>query len=136
MTTTETATTRALGPKTTEIRIRGFTLIQDKPPEFGGTDRGPMASEYLLAAWGACMTTTFTRIAGIRKVPVDDLEVITRIVFDDKGTTQALELDANVTSPAETKAVDKVFELAARTCTIAQLLGGVDVRKQLIHVKS
>ncbi len=136
MSTTESATIRALGPKTTEIKIRDFTLIQDKPAEFGGNDRGPMASEYFLAAWGACMMTTFTRVAQIRKVPIDDARVEARIILDDKGMTESLELDAHVTSSAPEKAVKTAFELAAKSCTVSRLIGDIPVQKRVLYYPS
>ncbi|MHB8586776.1 MAG: OsmC family protein [Thermoplasmatota archaeon] len=118
---TEIARGELLGPKSTRIQIRQFTLIQDKPPESGGNDRGPMASEYLLAALAACTLTTAARIAATRHVEMT-LRVETQMDFDDRGEVSGFRMTERVDSKAERKDVETVLNLTERACTISKLL--------------
>lgn len=120
--TTERASGRLVAPKTTRIQVRQFELIQDKPPESGGTDQGPMASEYLLAALVACTLTTARRIAEQRKVEMT-VEADAEMDFDDRGEIVGFRLIERVRSPADRKAVETVLALSERACTISKLLG-------------
>lgn len=49
---------------TTEAPARGFRLIVDEPPSFGGADAGPNPEEILLAGVGTCQAITGSDSAG------------------------------------------------------------------------
>src|SRR5688572_11198662 len=63
----ESATAIPLSPVSVRVQMRGHTLVQDKPPTSGGADKGPMASELLLAGLLACQHSTFHKIAAKRR---------------------------------------------------------------------
>lgn len=119
---TERASGRLLAPKTTRVTIRQFELVCDKPAASGGTDRGPMASEYLLAALASCTLTTTHRIAEQRGVALQ-LEVDAEMDFDDRGEVVGFRLRERVRSSAPRQEVETVLRLSERVCTISKLLG-------------
>ncbi|HVL47817.1 MAG TPA: OsmC family protein [Candidatus Thermoplasmatota archaeon] len=122
MTSTEIARAVLVAPKTTEIAIRGHTIRCDKPADLGGTDSGPMASEYLLAALASCTLTTMRKIAEKRKVELGSLACVTEMDFDDRGVVVAMRLRVEVGGTASDKDVETVFRLSEKACTISQLL--------------
>jgi uncharacterized OsmC-like protein len=121
MVSTERAVGELRSPKSTRLQVRQFTLIQDKPPASGGTDEGPMASEYLLAALASCTLTTAARIAEQRKVAMS-LVAEAEMDFDDRGEVTAIRLLEKVRSDAPPKDVETVLHLTERACTISKLL--------------
>lgn len=38
------------------VRARGFEIVMDQPPQYGGEDLGPTPTEVLLMAWAGCMS--------------------------------------------------------------------------------
>jgi putative redox protein len=69
------ATARLDSGYKTIIRVRNHTLIADEPVSDGGTDAGPSAKEYLLAALGACATITMKMYAERKKWPLEGVEI-------------------------------------------------------------
>ncbi len=63
------------GGMRTDVSGRGHTLRSDEPPEFGGTDTGPMPTEILCASLAACFCLAVVWAAGKRSVELPDLEV-------------------------------------------------------------
>nr|AUN37627.1 hypothetical protein [uncultured bacterium] len=59
----------------TVIHVGKHTLIADEPVSDGGTDQGPTAKEYLLAALGACATITMKMYAARKKWPLEGIEI-------------------------------------------------------------
>ncbi len=59
----------------TVIHVRNHTLIADEPESDGGTNAGPTAKEYLLAALGACATITMKMYAERKKWPLEGIEI-------------------------------------------------------------
>jgi putative redox protein len=54
----------------TEARARGFRLIVDEPPSFGGEDAGPNPEEVLLAGVGTCQAITAALYAALLGIPI------------------------------------------------------------------
>jgi uncharacterized OsmC-like protein len=65
---------------TTEARARGFRLIVDEPPSFGGADSGPNPEEVLLAGVGTCQAITAALYAALLGIPITRYHV--RIIGD------------------------------------------------------
>ena len=70
----------------TVIHVRNHTLIADEPESDGGTNAGPTAKEYLLAALGACATITMKMYAERKKWPLEGVEI-------DLGTERYKSVD-------------------------------------------
>ena len=54
----------------TEARARGFRLVVDEPPSFGGADAGPNPEEVLLAGVGTCQAITAALYAAYLGIPI------------------------------------------------------------------
>lgn len=59
------------------IKIRNHEIIADSPPEWAGYNLGPSAPEILLGGLGACISHMFLVVAGLKKLPINKLEVET-----------------------------------------------------------
>ena len=56
--------------------VRGHTFVIDEPATLVGKDESPNAAEYLLAAYGGCLSTGFALNATKRGLKVRNFEVI------------------------------------------------------------
>jgi uncharacterized OsmC-like protein len=65
---------------TVEAKARGFRLIIDEPPAFGGADAGPNPEEVLLAGLGACQAITASLYAALLGIPIRSYQV--RLIGD------------------------------------------------------
>src|SRR5687767_5279072 len=82
MSAEETVTVESRTPASTRAFARHHEFVIDKLPSNGGTDDGPMASEYLLGALGSCQITTAHKIAAKRRQPLDAMSVSATAVFE------------------------------------------------------
>lgn len=103
----------------TEATGRRLGFVVDKPPSMGGTDRGPMPSEYFLAAIGSCNLFTARRIADKRGVPWSSLRCRSKAHFSGSDIAK-VELVFVVESAASAEDWETVFRLAERSCTISR----------------
>jgi uncharacterized OsmC-like protein len=114
----ELAEVETVAPKTTHARVRGHSFYIDKPPAKGGTDRGPMASEYFLASLASCHTTAH-KVAEKRRVQLDAVRVRAGCWFDgDLISRIRLEIQTRGSLTEEER--ETVFRLTERICTISQ----------------
>lgn len=69
--------TVSLGPEgyRTVIKSRDHEYIADEPLDEGGTDSGPMPTEMLLGALGACIAVTCRLYAERKKWPLEGVDV-------------------------------------------------------------
>ena len=70
-----TARVRWQGGFRSQALVRDHTFLVDEPADLVGRDAGPNASEYLLGAYGACLTTGFVLNATKRGVKLRALEI-------------------------------------------------------------
>lgn len=103
----------------TEATGRRLDFVVDKPSALGGTDRGPMPSEYFLAAIASCNLMTARRIADKRGVPYAGLRCRALAHFEGSDISKVV-LAFHVESAADAEAWETVFRLAERSCTISR----------------
>lgn len=70
-----TARVRWKGGFRSQALVRDHTFLIDEPADLVGKDAGPNAAEYLLGAFGACLTTGFVLNATKRGVRLRALEI-------------------------------------------------------------
>lgn len=116
----ESGTAVPRSPVSATITLRGHVVIQDKPPEMGGQDLGPMASELLLASLLACQLSTFAKVAAKRRSDVAPQSIRGDIHFEGGDIAR---IDVQWTfAKGEAKELDTLTRLAEKACTISKAL--------------
>jgi uncharacterized OsmC-like protein len=59
-----------------QVLVRGHTFVIDEPATLVGKDESPNAAEYLLAAYGGCLSTGLALNATKRGITVRNFEVV------------------------------------------------------------
>lgn len=119
MVDTETVDVETITPKSTRATARHHTFVVDKPPASGGTDQGPMASEYFLASLASCHITTAHKVAERRRQKIDRIRIRGTQFLDGDFITK-IHLDVHVHGALPRDEVDTIFRLTERICTISQ----------------
>lgn len=115
----ETVEVETVTPKTTLAKARIHSFYVDKPVEKGGTEKGPMASEYFLASLASCHITTAHKVAEKRRVGLEKVRVVAGAWFDGDVMSR-IRLDIHVKGTLTVEERDTVFRLTERICTISQ----------------
>ncbi|MGB0653583.1 MAG: OsmC family protein [Thermoplasmatota archaeon] len=118
----ESATAVPTSAVSANIAARHHTMVQDKPPASGGTDRGPMASELLLGGLLACQLSTLVKVAAKRRMEVEVVELQGDMVFDDKSDIERVDLHFQLRTQAPAKKVETLLRLTDQACTISRAL--------------
>ncbi|MDX6555964.1 MAG: hypothetical protein QOD86_2159 [Miltoncostaeaceae bacterium] len=104
-----------------DLTARGHHIRVDEPPEFGGTDTGPMPTEMLTAALASCMCLATAWAARKRRVELPDLEVrVLPVREPDQPRYHRYEI--TVLTAADPEAMEKVLDLAKRWCWVTNTL--------------
>jgi uncharacterized OsmC-like protein len=104
-----------------DVSGRGHALRADEPPEFGGTDTGPMPTEYIAVALASCFCLAVAWAARRRRIPLEDLEVQVRpqrAVGEPRHGRYDLWIHSS--TPAERLA--PAVDLAKRYCWVTNTL--------------
>ncbi len=117
----ETATATPRTPVSCSISIRGHTIIQDKPAEFGGNDEGVMASELLMAALLSCQLSTYAKVKAKRSAEAELSSIRCECHFNDAGDIDRLAV-AWQFSAGDQKEIQTLIKLTDRVCTISRAL--------------
>lgn len=115
----EVVEVETVAPKTTRATARHHAFFVDKPSDKGGTDKGPMASEYFLASLASCHITTAHKVAEKRRVNLERVKIRAGAWFDGDLMTKIL-LDVHVKGSLSDEDRETVFRLTERICTISQ----------------
>lgn len=115
----ESVVVETITPKTTRATARHHTFTIDKPATSGGTDKGPMASEYFLASLASCHITTAHKVAEKRGVKIDKIRITGRQWIDGDFITR-IHLDIAVKGTATPQDLETIFRLTERICTISK----------------
>ena len=105
----------------------GFPLTVDEPPSVGGTGRGPMPTDLLLASLSSCYALALAWAARKRGIDLPDLVVAATGTYDGQGFG-ALELTVRTSLPLEE--IEPLLEPAKRVCYVSNTLvdpPGIDV---------
>jgi uncharacterized OsmC-like protein len=132
MSAQETVVVATRTPASTEAQARTHSFVIDKLPANGGSDDGPMASEYLLGALGSCQITTAHKIAAKRRQPIDGITVTATATFDGDVIANIM-LDIEVRGGPGDDELDTIFRLTERSCTISRALS-VPIEQRLQRV--
>jgi putative redox protein len=125
--TTNTAVATWRGGWLCSVDAGGFPLTVDEPPSAGGTGRGPMPTDLLLASLCSCYALALAWAARRQGVELPDLSVVATGTYDGQ-CFGALELTVRTSLPAEQ--VEPLLEPAKRVCYVSNTLldpPGIDV---------
>jgi putative redox protein len=111
-----------VGATTSEARIRTHALTIDRPATKGGSDRGPMGGEVLLAALGGCFSSTlFAAIIG-RGADVRDVRItVTGTLAEAPSRFERIVMQVRATSD-DARAFERLVAVAERGCIVANTL--------------
>jgi len=68
-----------------KMRIRGWEIVGDSGPAFGGRGAGPSSPELLCGVIGTCLAHTYEIAAATLDVPLDRVEVVVSAENNDAG---------------------------------------------------
>lgn len=124
MASTESGTASPRSPVSVAVRLRGHTVVQDKPAASGGRDEGPMASELLLASLLACQHSTFHKIAVKRRTEAKVLELHGDLRFDGADDISGVDVRFTIAAPPSVAdaALATLVRLTDGACTISKAL--------------
>ena len=125
-------TVRLTGEKyQTEMKARNHTWIADEPADSGGNDSGPMPTEIVLGALGACAAITARLYAERKGWPLEGVEVTLDSERFNKGDYPAYNGEAELVhqirqamvfrGPLTDDQKKRLMEIAAR-CPVHKLL--------------
>jgi putative redox protein len=120
---------RQVSASTSEATLRTHHVLIDRPVEKGGTDRGPMGGDLVLASVGGCFMSNLLAAIRARGEQISDahLEVIGTIA-ESPARFSALELYVTADG-ANPELLEKLVEIADRGCIMMNTLRGkLDVR--------
>lgn len=104
-----------------DVSARGHTLRVDEPPEFGGTDTGPMPTELLAAALASCMCLSVAWAARKRRVELTTL-VVDVTPHRAPGEPRHGRYVVRIESSLSEEDARPVVELGARYCWVTNTL--------------
>lgn len=103
----------------------------DEPPALAGADAAPNPVEQVLAALGACLTTTFVANASLQGIPIDSVEVDLHGDLDLRGflglsTTvnpgyDSVQVELKVRSRASAAQIEALARRAEATCPVSAI---------------
>ena len=131
------------GTKNTTSRAKPFTVPQDRPLEFGGTNKGASAGELLLATLGHCITSGFAPAGAVMGIPIESLTAEVEGDIDPQGMLglpkpgavrpgfQEIRARYYVKSKATREQLEKVAKMAEDLSPVKDSLRAVKFSSQL-----
>jgi putative redox protein len=101
------------------VTAGGFDLLVDERESSGGTETGPMPTEYLLAAMASCYALALAWAAGKRGIDLPGLAVTATGTYDGP---RFCRLQLNVESDAPPEVIARLVEPALRVCYVSNTI--------------
>ena len=120
---------RQVSASTSEATLRTHHVLIDRPVEKGGTDRGPMGGDPLLASVGGCFMSNLLAAIRARGEQISDACVeVTGTIAESPARFSALDFYVTADG-ANSELLEKLVEIADRGCIMMNTLRGkLDVR--------
>jgi len=125
-----------------EIHAGRHRLASDEPAPAGGTDKGPSPYDLLLAALGACTSTTVGMYARRKSWPLEEITVHLRhskIYATDcaecetkDGMLDRIERDIHFTGPLTDEQRSKLLEIANKCPVHRTLTSEIDIETRVV----
>ncbi len=104
-----------------DVTGRGHTIRADEPPEFDGTDTGPMPTEILAAALASCLCLSVAWAARKRRVEITDL-AIEVTPHRAPGEPRHGRYDIRIESSTPQDVLQPVVDLGKKYCWVTNTL--------------
>ena len=111
---------RWLGGYRASVSTRHFTVDVDEPPSAGGTDTGPMPTEYLLISLSSCFALAIAHVARRDGVEVGPFSVTAQGTYDGPCLSD-VELSIRLVGPVPAE-MDTLLVKARRVCYVSNTL--------------
>jgi organic hydroperoxide reductase OsmC/OhrA len=103
-----------------KVRVRQFEAEVDEPPVVGGTDIGPMPTEYLLMGLASCFALAVAHVARRDGVEVGPVRVSVVATYDGLSfSSVTVTVHLEETSGIDT---DALLQKARRVCYVSNTL--------------
>jgi putative redox protein len=113
-----------VGQITSEASIRNHKFLIDRPEIKGGTDKGPMGGELLLAGLGGCFMSNLLAAIQARDVDASGINIEVCAILEDgppRFSSITIEIHGNYSDSAE---MEKLALMAERGCIVANSIKG------------
>lgn len=124
-----TVNTKQISPYTTEATVRDHSVLIDRPESKGGTNRGAMGGELLLAALGGCFMSNLLEIVRTREANITDISI--NVVGELDGTPKhytSIEMQISA-QYGDADQIEKFVTMAERACIVANSIkGAIDLK--------
>lgn len=102
---------------------RSHGVVIDRPVERGGTDKGFLGGELLLAGEGGCFLSTLAAAAQARGVTLRRAAVTVSATSDDQPSRfSEIRVEAEIDADADDETVAKLLQIAERGCIATNTL--------------
>ena len=104
------------------LQIRQHRVLVDRPEEKGGSDRGPLGGEYLIAGLAGCFYSNLVAAAEARAIELSNIRIQASGELDGmpaKFTSIKLTVNAQ---GCEHGLLEKLCQLAEKGCIVANTL--------------
>lgn len=130
---TLTLVVKQLDASASQAEARGHTLIIDRPPEMGGSDKGMMGGEALLSGLGGCFMSNLLAAAKARDVELVNAKAeISGVLNRSPVRFSRIVMRVSAENSSETD-FEKLVADAERGCISANTLrGGVDLKIEAV----
>jgi putative redox protein len=133
MATLITVQSSQVGPTTLEASIRSHRVLVDRPEAKGGSDRGPMGGELLLAALGGCFASTLFAAVAARNADVHDVEVTIVGTLEEQPSRFSTVAMTVAATTGDADAFERLVTMAERGCIVANTLrSAVELRVEAV----
>jgi uncharacterized OsmC-like protein len=120
-----------------EVKVRGFTLVQDEPVSVMGGGKGPTPTDFFISSVALCENVIFARNAALKGLPVDWLETVAEGTWNMKGlyeiegaepSFKSIKVETRLRTRGPVQEAAEVARLTHRRCPIyATLRKSVDM---------
>jgi len=121
-----------VGPATSEGRVRGHSVLIDRPVAKEGEDRGAMGGELLLISLGGCFMSNLLAAIKARSADVSDVQIaIDGTLESAPARFSAVQMTIHA-QYTDRELMEKLVLISERACIVANTLkAAVDLTIQI-----
>ena len=112
------------GEITSEASIRDHKVVIDRPEAKGGTDKGPMGGELLLAGLGGCFMSNLLAAIAARDVEASNMKLVVSGNLEQnppRFTSASISISGDYSDKAE---IERLADMSEKACISANTLKG------------